>query len=485
MTTRFQDGQQGSAGQVKQAFSELSAQGQTSINTLVVTREDTLILFNNALMALNGKRVRAARLAQIGVTAKFLTSDLVDINQPITTATVRCDSNSVSLRERAAPGEAIVNQVRFSASEGTIQALNVPQVGSSGNLGALYRVATPDGSIPVGTFDIQLIAPVSLSLCIFDMMDMPSSATVAPQISQNGINFTDAVSVTRNGYRLSAYFTPQEIKYIRLVVTPALPDTLGGTVYTFGLTDFHAFSVQYHLRSDVYTNQIEIAPQSLNLQFVTETEPGLSFFLGLGINPPIQVFPGQVIAVPGAAAVTRTNQGLTVPTGSAWTNTTNYVVGNTILDTNGNLQKVVGISGTGTSGGVHPVWGINGATTIDNPGANQVVWQHQNFTALVTAALPSDIYINTLSIQDHATHVDVRIAPGLPVETVGLTNQYITVVANVLSITPFNQATDGGRTFDISYVHGPASTTVTLQVELTTGDLNDTPIYDGAQLNEI
>src|SRR5271156_5847121 len=168
------DGTPGSASQVQALFDALITQGQTSINTLVVLRENTLLLFNNALSELNGKYVRANRLPAIGVAAKFVTSDLQDINQPVTTATVRCDSNNISLRERQAPGTAIVNQVRFSVDEGTIQALQVPQTGSTGNLGALYRVAT-SGDTPVGTFDIQLLAPINTALIIFDMIDMPGT----------------------------------------------------------------------------------------------------------------------------------------------------------------------------------------------------------------------------------------------------------------------------------------------------------------------
>lgn len=314
MTTRFTDSTPGSASQVAQAFSELRTQGQASIDSLVVLRENTLLLFNNALAGLNGKRVRANRMQEIGVAVKFVTSDLQDINQPITTASVRCDSNNVALRERAAPGEAIVNSVRFSASQGTIQALNTPTLSSSGNLGALYRVATQNGAIPIGTFDIQLLNQVSTSLVIFDMMDTPSNAVVQAFTSQNGINFTEALSITRNGYRLAAWFTSQEIKFIRITVTPALPDVLGGSVFTFGLTDLHAFSVQYHLRSDVYTNQIVFTPRSASVQFSTLSVPGLHYFLSLAGNPFIEVFPGTLVPIPGVTTHT-TTVGLTDPTG--------------------------------------------------------------------------------------------------------------------------------------------------------------------------
>jgi hypothetical protein len=43
---------------------------------------------------------------------------------------------------------------------------------------------------------------------------------------------------------------------------------------------------------------------------------------------------------------------------------------------NGFLYRAVSISGTGTSGGVEPTWPTTyGNTVIDNPGANQIIWQ--------------------------------------------------------------------------------------------------------------
>src|SRR5882672_10134454 len=93
------DGTMGSASQVQGVFADLRNQGQLAINELVVLRENTLLLFNNALSELNGKRVRVNRLPEVGIAVKFLTSDLQDINQTITTASLRGDSNSFSLRE--------------------------------------------------------------------------------------------------------------------------------------------------------------------------------------------------------------------------------------------------------------------------------------------------------------------------------------------------------------------------------------------------
>jgi hypothetical protein len=417
MTTRFTDGTQGSASQVETSFTELRTQGQSAISQLVSLREQSLLLFSNALSALNSKRVRSNRLANQSVALKFVVSDLQDINQTTTTATLRCDTNSVYLKERSAPTQATVQTVRFSASEGTIQALNVPQTGSSGNLGALYRVATSDGSAPVGTFDITLLSQVSTSLIIMDMMNTPSNATLVVSISPDGITYTPAITTTRNGYRISSWFNPQPVQYVRLVITPVLPDTLGGNVYTFGLTDLHIFAVQYHLRSDLYTNQLQISPQGASLQFITDNVPGLTFFLALGPNPALEVSPGDIVAIPGVTTITNQN------------------------------------------------------STINGSG-------------LLNHTLPTNVYLPSLTIVDAASQISMNIAPNLSHTTTGITNQYITVDPSTgnMYLIVYNSMNDSGRTFNVSYSYGPSTVPVSLQVEMTTSNLNNTPIYQGAEL---
>lgn len=68
----------------------------------------------------------------------------------------------------------------------------------------------------------------------------------------------------------------------------------------------------------------------------------------------------------------------------AWAAITAYTVGTQIVDSNGNIETVVNTSGTGTSGGSAPTWNVSlGGQTIDNPGANQVVWVNGGTAATV------------------------------------------------------------------------------------------------------
>jgi hypothetical protein len=197
---------------------------------------------------------------------------------------------------------------------------------------------------------------------------------------------------------------------------------LGGNVFTFGLTDFHAFSVQYHLQADVYTNQVIMTPRTANLQFVTDTVPDITYFLSLGGNPAIEVFPDTIVAVPGAAIVNATTSPL---------------------------------SGSG----------------------------------LLSVTLPADVYLPSVVITDTtSTPFEMRLAPGLDpasIYSVPAHNQYITIDGSGVMYLITYSGGDDGRVFTISYVHGPSTITAQLHVQLTTPDLNTTPVYAGATLVEI
>jgi hypothetical protein len=253
------------------------------------------------------------------------------------------------------------------------------------------------------------------------MMDMPAGPNVVASISVNGITYTPAVNLTQNGYRWAAWFTPAEIQYIRIAIIPALPDSLGGSVFTFGLTDFHAFSVQYHLQADVYTNQLMMTPRTASVQFVTETVPGITYFLSLGGNPAIEVFPGTVVPVPGAAVVAHTGVTLSV-------------------------------------------------------------------AGKLSVTLPSNVYLPSVVIIDTTNPVspfDMRTAPGLPNTATPAHNQYITIDGSGNMYLVVYTIADAARTFSVSYVSGPTSITAQLHVQLTTSDLNTTPVFSGAQLVEV
>ena len=107
-------------------------------------------------------------------------SDFLGTDQAQTTGSVRIDSASATLRERAESGQINIKSTRFSTSSGTIQ-----------KAGDLYQV-TNDSNLPppVGTFDLELDPPLNLSLLSFDVVSTPSTPEVSVGVSENGVTFS-------------------------------------------------------------------------------------------------------------------------------------------------------------------------------------------------------------------------------------------------------------------------------------------------------
>ena len=86
----------------------------------------------------------------------------------------------------------------------------------------------------VGTFDLELDPPLRLSLLSFDVVSTPSGPGISVGVSENGVAFAPASSIAFNGYRINAWLVPATVRFVRLAISPTHPDTLGGSVYTFG-----------------------------------------------------------------------------------------------------------------------------------------------------------------------------------------------------------------------------------------------------------
>lgn len=412
----FEDKTIGSAEAINSVIDELMVSGQASIDELVASRENTLIQFNNKLVVLNNKKIQSNRIGEIGVPAKFLVTDFQDINQSRTTASIRADVGGVSLQERREPTEATINKITFSTSVGTADVLNQVVADKSG-LKLLYKVMAD--TVPTGIFNIQLNEALGSSLILFDIIDSPADPDIKAFVSTNGISYVEAKSVNKYGYRLAAIFDPQEVKYIRLQISPSLPDILGGSIYTFGLTDIHVLSAQFHRRSDFYSKTINMASESDKLKFVCDSDPGLTYFLSFNSTSPISVSNGSIINVPSTERIILTHVS---------------------MDTVGKL----------------------------------------GFT------LPSDVYLSTVEVRYTSSGTAIMLAPDLSHLTTGLSNKYITIDSsgNMYFIV-YNHLADAGKEFNITCSRGPSSFTVQLQVILTTDNINETPVFRGARLEEV
>lgn len=100
MAKLFEEGTESSAGDLMAALQDLSNKGQSVLDDIKTTRGNTLFRFEQGLSALNARRQRAARVNAPDIACRFLVSDMLDIDQAKTSATIRYDARVVSLKER-------------------------------------------------------------------------------------------------------------------------------------------------------------------------------------------------------------------------------------------------------------------------------------------------------------------------------------------------------------------------------------------------
>ena len=87
----FQLGEAASASKLMGAFNVLRNQGQQLLTTLGTYRTDSLVSFEQRVEALNSRRERANRVKSSYVAVRFVATDLLDMDQTQTSATVRAD----------------------------------------------------------------------------------------------------------------------------------------------------------------------------------------------------------------------------------------------------------------------------------------------------------------------------------------------------------------------------------------------------------
>jgi len=490
MADIVEDGDQGSLSVFMAALAALQAQGQSVLNGLSQISSDTLLRFQQDLSVLNGYRQRAYRLPVQDVAGQFLVSDLLDIDQAATSATVHADSSSVTLRERSRPAEATIQSTRFSTSDGSIEQFS-----------GMYRVTTQDGQPPTGTFDIQFFSGLDLTLLVFDIVMSPSNPAITVRVSPTGVTYTPATQVTCTGYTVTAWLPEGEVKYVSIAITPTHPDTLGGSAYTFGLTSFTADLVEFQMQSELDTRAIQVTPGSAQLQLVTkDSGTGVAYFLALGAGAAFTgVSSGQILDVPGAVEVDASlvpvaNVTATVTAGSLSTATlteavagasAGIVVGSSIaFATVSNVLQVTGRVGLLlTLNGNAPVLAGQAVTLVSayiDPTSGVLSWQDE--TGAYTNQLPDDLYGASLAIAD-VSGAPVRLAPGLnPAFANHLTTPVFALYQGQLFYRPLGT---GALLFSVSYTAGPATLDASLKVQLITRDRARTPVFQGASLQDV
>ena len=420
MSELFQNGEEASRGKFVRQLETLQAQGEAALQQIETARLDTLVRFERRLSAMNGRRQRANRLLAPRVVTRFAVSDFLDIDQAQTTATVRADVQAVTLRERQTPTDATIRTQRFSTTGGSVEAMD--------SAGRLYRTYADDGRVPTGVFDLELAAPLNLTLLVFDLAAMPSEPQITVEVSATGNIYVPATQTTQNGYRLTAWVAPQTVRYIRLTLAPSHPDTLGGRTYTFGLTAFSGSAVEFHLLSEFVSRSMTFRPRTTQVRLVAAEDPGLAYFLAFNDGNFVEAQPGVPLDLPNVS----------------WVGT--------------NRQGILAVDVNEDSG-------------------------------LLAHALPSGAYPDTLWVTwEGHPEFTVTPVPGLTPDAAWdaqLTRAYVGIVGSALYLVTRDLTEHPGKTFALHYAVGPTPATVRLKVQLATSDCTATPVFRGAVLEEL
>lgn len=417
MSTAIQDGNLSSASGFMRKVGEVRDQGQAVLDDLVAARAETLFRVEQSLSALNSKQQLASRVLSSDMACRFVMSDLLNIDQARTSATLRADAQAATCRENATSSKAEIRKLSFNSALSSVE-----------QFGDMYRVHVLDDAKPTGVFELEFYEARDITLLAFDMVSMPSSPTIEVFGSADGVVLTPAKEVSVNGYRVNAWFAAQAIRYIQIRITPRMPDTLGGSSYTFGLTAVSAFSTTYYRYSEVVTLPVAIAPVSPKVRFRTE-DPNLSYFLQFDGGSVYKVEPDQILSLPGVS-----EQSITCR--------------------------------------IDPAWRLSQGD------------------ALSPVQLPATLYPSTLRVRDRDLNQSVRLAYGLDPALAGqnLSRECVAVHQGGLFLLPVDETRyleQAGRSFEAVYVEGPPAVYAVLRVQLSSANRDQTPVFRGAWLEHL
>lgn len=418
MANVFNNGDPGSKAVWSKALNTLVTNGQTQLDSILNLENTELIELNNQLVAVNSRRARTSRLLPISTVADFSVKDFLTVDQTKTTGTVRIDAGTATLKERAVPSSLLASQVIFSANAGSIQTLDTNQ--------NQYRVT--NNSVPTGQFDVTLNGSFNISVLVFDILAYASAPQVQVSLTTDGITFTDATSISLTGYRVTAWFNNAAASKIRVKITPALPDSLYGTQYSFGFSDLSARATSFDLRSLIVSMPITFNPNSQQLQLSGVSDPNIAYFLSLSTTSTpgtsIQTSVGTPVDIPGVASANQT-----------------------------------GLTPNGTTG-------------------------------ILSATLPSTYLQSSLQVIETTggANTPMIVVPGLSYSDSNythLTREYIGVNGTSMVLVNSSRTLSTSRTFKAIYLTVQSPITAVLQVLLSTTSQATTPFFTGATLEEI
>jgi hypothetical protein len=475
MAELFQLKEEGSRSKLNSVLQSMRAKGQSIMDKLSDVDSETLIELERRLSAINFRQHKANRVRPLGTTAKFVATDFIDIDQTQTTATVRVDSESATLRERLNARDVVIKTKSFSSSTGTVEAI--------GTTDPIYRVHSD--RIPTGQFLIELLEPISVSLLVFDIVATPSQPSIVVKVSPNDVVYTDASEISLNGYRINAWFNPVETKFVRIEIVPTHSDTISGATYSFGITDFAATGVDYHLRSEVVSKPINIQPKSDTIHFKVDDISGANYFLSVASGSYSEIVKDSDIILSGVTKTSVTGTSV-VSTGLLGTAITSDCYIGTIQVTENRV-----VSGVNTpvaipiAPGLAPEFvfsnnlvcplGITVRPTVATGKVYRVI------TAGTTQASTEPSWPSTVgTVLTSGTAVFVTESDVLN----HLVQEYIAVFGTSLYLVPITFPITTSRVFNVSFYKGPSSISLQVKVKLSTLDRAISPVFHNLAFEE-
>lgn len=265
----FVDGQEGSSSRFRAALEDIEKRQLAILDSLRKARTEYLLRFQSGLSLLTLRSCRAAAQPDAASACRFSLEAMHGLDMEATTASIRCDSRSATLREQKLESPEPVQAIRFSASAGSVE--------PAGNA---WRVISPEVA-PEGIFTLELARPLVIHQAVFDVILATPSADISVETSLDGQNWQDGPETGRSGYRILAWMPRVLAHYVRLRIRPRQPDGPGSDTYTFGLTDASVFSTRYHLRGLVRFKPRIWKPTSTRVRFQAPGRDGIDYFLSL------------------------------------------------------------------------------------------------------------------------------------------------------------------------------------------------------------
>lgn len=140
-----------SSSDLQSQFAPLSTQGQSILDDMNTVQDTTLFRFEQGLSGVERPPSTGSPRKCTGYRLLVVVSDMLDIDQTMTSATVRADAGAVTLRENSRPAETSIRNLAFSSDIGAVEQFTGMYriYGVSGTDGGWIRLPPIFGKPPI------------------------------------------------------------------------------------------------------------------------------------------------------------------------------------------------------------------------------------------------------------------------------------------------------------------------------------------------